>query len=50
MTKRLAAGASGDAQVSLSFPQGLLDDAVVVRTVLDSNAWPSLMAQLDALT
>ena len=49
LTKRLRAGRSGEAQVSLSFPQGLLDDAVVVRTILDSNAWPPLMSQLNAL-
>jgi hypothetical protein len=49
LTKRLADGGSGRVEVSLTFPQKLLNDAIVVRTVLDSNAWPSLQQQLALL-
>lgn len=49
LTERKRGGGSARAEVALSFPQDLLDDPSVVRTVLDANAYPTLAAQLDAL-
>ena len=49
LTKRTSPGESGRAEISLTFPQGQLDDVTVIRGVLDSNALPSLQMQLAAL-